>query len=94
VEAFASAQDGEPRWTGTSLVVDAWADEEGARWYREYRRWSKDAPGGGGAFILDRVSADGLSLQTVSSAAGWPDMSEMGPAHAGFAEYMRVGVGP
>jgi len=38
VEWFADIQDKVSSWIGTSIVVEKWTDEQGATWYKDYRR--------------------------------------------------------
>jgi hypothetical protein len=94
VEGFAAAQDREPRWTGTSVIADSWAGEQGERWFREYRRWSGDGPAGDALFVLDRVSGDALTLESISSSAGWPNPSAMAESNPTYAAYLRQGPVP
>jgi hypothetical protein len=82
-EANAAAID----WRGTSLIDLAWTDAQGNRWFREYRRGSGSGPYDGKAFVLDRVSADGLVLESVFSLSGWPQPT--GPELAGDPTFLR-----
>jgi hypothetical protein len=80
VESFAEITDTALGWRGTLIIDLAWSDEQGNRWFREYRRGSGDNLYNGNAFVLDRVSADGQVLESVFSRSGWPEAAELDPA--------------
>lgn len=89
VEQFAGPSDAAATWTGTSIIVERWTDEEGNTWYREYRRGSQ-APGFA-SFVLDRVSADETVLESVSGPSAWPRPSELGASvNPTYVKYWRL----
>jgi len=94
VEGFASPQDGEPRWTGTSFIAGSWVGSGDERWFREFRRWSGEGPPGAAPFVLARVSSDGLTLECISSSEGWPAQADMKPSQHSHAQVDRVGALP
>jgi len=79
VEWFAGTADRTSSWVGTSIVVEKWIDDQGNTWYKEFRRDSRGSPYGGQAFVLDRIGSDGLMLDSIYGASGWPSPSEMVP---------------
>jgi hypothetical protein len=90
VEGFVETADIAPAWRGTSIIDFAWTDEQGNRWFREYRRGSGQGLYDGNAFVVDKVSANGRILESLFTRSGWPEVAGLDlSADPGCLRYRR-----
>ncbi len=72
--------DTEPAWPGKYTVTDSWHDRKGNLWVKSTFVNDIDYAS---AYILEKISKDGLTMEWVWSMADYPtEMSPIGGTHA------------